>query len=417
MNFIFEKLLKKRNSNSSLKFNALASNKTETPLIIIFLEVFVFTGLYVFVGFLFNKNDVLFINSKTNPIPLLVLAVTLYYGVQAGLSLIFLVFGLNFFLYESINFRYLLWNTVLMLIANEFRYYWQKKIDIANIELYTTKEALERLRKNFFLLNLSHKELENYYVRRHYSLRDIMSLLRQKAYSDININILFNFLLDILYHHFTLREGCILRIDSNSNIDILASNTNCDDIKTDSLFIKALEDKDSFYMPITKLEDNLDTKILAVVCYETNAWLYTLCIKDIAFTYLQEEIMDYMRILLGYMAEDAEFIETASREKINIVCSMDFTKELFYSKKLYNDYKIESYICVLKSSSDKSLDIQKKIRGSDVFCFKKEDDAYYFYILLYFTTRSGVDKFIERLGINNSDLEINGIYPVYEYAL
>ncbi len=417
MSFIFEKLLKKVNFNSKSKFNALASNKTETPLIIIFLEVFVFTGFYVFIGFLFNKNDVLFINSKTNPIPLLVLVITLYYGIQAGLLLIFLIFGLNFFLYENIDLRYLLWNIVLMLIANEFNYYWQKKIDIANIELYTTKEALERLRKNFFLLNLSHKELENYYVRRKYSLRDMMSLLRQKAYSDININILFNFLLDILYHHFTLKEGCILRVDNDSNIDMLASNTDCDDIKSDSLFMKAIEDKDSFYVPITKLEDNLDTKILAVVCYKTNAWLYILCIKDIAFTYLQEEVMDYMRILLGYVAEDAEFIETASKEGINIVCSMDFTKELFYSKKLYNDYNIESYICILTSKSDKSLDIQVKIRGSDIFCFKKEDDTYYFYILLYFTTRSGVNKFIERLDTKELGLEIHGIYSVSEYGL
>ncbi len=393
------------------------SKKTDTSLVIIFAEIIIVILIYFLIGFFLNKNDVFSINSKFSPLTLLSLFIGLYYGALAGLSLIFLVFCLSFFLYKNIDYTYFLWNVAIILIANEFKYHWQKKINLAYIELYTTKEALERLRKNFFLLNLSHKELENYYVRRNYSLRDMMSSLRQKAYDTQDINILFEFLLDVLYHNFALREACILRVSEDKSIDILASNTDFSNVEKDKLFVKALEEKSSLYVPITSLSESTDTNMLAVISYQKTSKSYFLCIKDIAFTYLQEEVMDYMRILLGYTAESAEFIETAPKLIKRIVCSIDFTKELLYSRNLYEEYNIESYIIIFKSNKDKTDYIQGKIRGSDVYCIEKNNGIYYFYILLYFATRTGADKFLERLAFEKNELELEGIYLVNEYSL
>ena len=392
-----------------------SSKKTEASLLIVFFEIALFLAIYILIGVLFNKNDIFFLKSRISPVLLISLFLGLYYGAFAGITLIGFIFLLNLLLYKELDYKFLLWNTAIVLIANEFRYHWQKKINLAYIELYNTREYLERLRENFFLLNLSHKELENYYVRRSYSLRDMMSTIRQKAYETKDVSILFGFLLDILYNHFSLKEGCILKVDGN-DVFTLASNTNCDNIEKDPLVQKAIEEKNSFYIPITRLSENINTEMLATVSYSSQSFLYLVCIKDMHFTYLQEEVMDYIRILLGYIVENAEFIETASQSNIKIICSIDFTKELFYSKRLYEDYNIESYIVVFGSSQDVSLEIQSKIRGSDVFCYEKKDGGYVFYVLLYFSIKTGVDKFLERLSPEKLKLEIKEIIPVYEYS-
>jgi len=147
---------------------------------IIVIESFVAALALFLIGFLFSKEDPLLLKGFFSPTLLVGLVFALYYGLVSSMLFLLIVAVTSFFLYSPPPYRELLWHSLIFLVASEFHYYWQKRIKEAELEKDYLEEQVSILRREMFILKLSHDQLELNYVLRPYSLRRILEELKER---------------------------------------------------------------------------------------------------------------------------------------------------------------------------------------------------------------------------------------------
>jgi hypothetical protein len=125
---------------------------------------------------------------------------------------------------------------------------------------------------------------------------------------------------------------------------------------------------------------------------ENTVWL--LLINEMPFTYLNEETLNYIYILLLYLIEDVEF----SYEIISDAhCDLDFLKDFQKMYRYYKEFQTESSLVILsvKKDVDNFMNsIEKHIKGLDSVCQYGKNKIL---VLLPFTTTSGAEVFSNRI--------------------
>jgi hypothetical protein len=134
---------------------------------LVILEILIFFFILLLIGIYFNKEDPLFLTTIFSPLILLTLSFTLYYGFWIGITILSLAFLYTLFFYPQIPTTSILWNAIIILVAGEFKYYWERRIKDTERESIYLYEKLETLKRNYYLLKLSHDQLENNYILRH----------------------------------------------------------------------------------------------------------------------------------------------------------------------------------------------------------------------------------------------------------
>lgn len=384
-------------------------------------EIFLASLLLFLIGFLFSKDDPLLLKHFFSPTLLIGLVLALYYGLISSLLFLSIITLISLFLYTPLPYQELLWHLLVFLIASEFHYYWQKRIREAELEKEYLEEQISILRKELFLLKLSHDQLELNYVLKPYSLRRILEELKERLLKVEDEKSLVEFFLKILLQNFQIYKAVLFRY-KNGNLTPLAALGNEEPEVDDLLLNRAIDEESSVYITPKTLEHIQDHKIhyVAVIRKEIEGEVYLLAISDILFINLNEEVLNYIYIILSYIVDDLVFSRKLREIYSNqrVLCGFNFLKELYKMATLSRKQGIESSIVIFSFDEfpeTYSYELEAAIRKLDMLCILYEQKLVVF--LLPFTSILGAKSFSERIQKRFPKLKLVEIRKVKEVNL
>ncbi|SMO42492.1 PelD GGDEF domain-containing protein [Balnearium lithotrophicum] len=402
---------------------------TEKILSIVIIEVLIFVAFLFVVGYFFNPNDILFLNSVISPVLLILIVFTLYYGFTIGIFFLILLSLSALFLYSTYPLSVILWYLIIVIIGGEFRFYWNRKIEEAEAVKIYYSEQVDTLRKNLYLLKLSHDQLENIYISRPLSIRRILEDLKENLLkSSATEEKLIRFFLSLLSQNFQVFRAAVYELSKDNRLLSTYKLGNASDFSLeDPLIEKALSEEENFILTPKDAEDKIGTSVVALV--ETiGDRKYLLSIQDIDFSNLSEEIIHYIYVIFSYIIEDLFYGRELREEEVKI-CSFDFMKEYKKAYNLYKKFGTQSTVVLMKLLSNYSDEIYEKLKENlrtlDVPCRIENN---YVAILLPLTGRAGAKSFSNRirkifekevliLEIFNVDSDLKSMYEKIKYFI
>ncbi|NPA42106.1 MAG: hypothetical protein GXO18_07540 [Aquificae bacterium] len=393
--------------------------KTLLPNIVL-LEVVLFSVLFILVGYIFKSEDPLFMKTPFSPTVLLSLVFSLYYGFAGGLSFFGILLVASFLLYKDIPITSLLWNLLVVLIASEFRYYWARRIRSAELEKEYLQEQISRLRKELFMLKLSHDQLEFNYIVKPYSLRRMIADLREKLLKEQREEMIVKYFLNVLSQSFQIYRASIYKY-SDGEFKFVASIGGTEEKidEEDQLLRLAVESQESYFLPPKALRrihlNGRGFKYLAVVYASLEEETYVLTIEDMIFVNLNEETLAHIHILLLYMLEDIVFSRKVARfyDRERQECPFEFVREFYKMYELHKKVGVESSLVVFRFK-DLTPDIEHELehtaRSLDMVCFLRDRNLVVF--LLPFTAYVNAQSFANRILNKFKDAELVAIREI-----
>jgi len=374
---------------------------------VIFLEIFLLTTLLLAVGWHFNREDPLFIESRYDLINLLVVALSLYYGYSGAIVLIFLFSMGYFFFYHPFPLRDLLQNILFAFLSSEFRYVWGKKIKLALADKTYAEQMAELYRRQLFSLKFEYDLLERQFVLSHYSVRKLLERFNvpsSKAFMEL-ISDFFGIISAELYKY---EDGKFISLEK------LGRGVKIDE--EDPLIQKALELNTSFYIPpkdILKKAMDEELNFIALVVAESYAGKFLLAIEDMDFLNINEEVLSYITILLEYYGDSiASEVLGFSCTKF---CNREFELQAYRMLSLKERFGIDSFVVVFEYPSERRKEVVKlenMVRGLDRVCINENK----IFVLLPITPMEGVKRFIERISKDMDFLKVKEIKPIWEFC-
>ncbi len=393
------------------------------PKIILF-EVAVLSLLYMGVGYLFGPKDPLFLHTPFSPALILSLVLSLYYGFRGGIPFLGIMALASLFLYKDFPFRPFMWNLLIVFVASEFRYYWSRSVRSAELEREYLKEQLSRLRREFFMLKLSHDQLEFNYIVKPYSIRRIIADLRDRLIREGKEELLMRYLLNVLFQNFHVYKASVYRYSAKGFI-LLASIGGSEKIKEDDPLVRmAIESEETYYIPPKALKsirsNGLGSRYLAVVFASSEEEKALLLVEDMLFVNLNEEVLSQIYILLQYILDDLVFSRKLSPyyrgRRRN--CSFEFIREFYKMSELRKRIGLRSTAVIFRFGhldERTRYEIEHTGRALDMSCILDERGIIVF--LLPFTAPVNASSFVERLRGRYAQLELVSVEDVRDYFL
>ena len=368
-----------------------------------FLEIFIFFLIYIFIGYFLNKNDPLLLNLKFSPLILLLLLITLFYGLIEGVFLWTFSIFTEFWLYKHLPIFENLWFLLLTLMVGFFKYRWQNYIERLEADRDFYKTEVDVMRKTLYLIKLSHDQLEFNYLTRPYSLRNLLKEIRSILLKN-DLNIVLEYISTILVQNFRIYKAFLVEYHNNkfSPLKGIGISSIVLDKENIEILKRAVDSGKIYYLPFKDLKTsfiyNEIPKYLAILPVETDKKTYLLIIEDINFLFLNEDTLISIYVLLSYIFEDIDLSEEMLNIIKNLHCSFEFLKELYKMYKLSTKAKVKSSIVIFKYAeiSDRILkELEYDIRFLDIFCVLKSKKLIIF--LLPFTDYLGAKGFTKRI--------------------
>jgi len=358
-----------------------------------FVEVFlIFTALVVF-NYIFDVKNLLYADSVLNIYLYAMTLISLFYGLIYGIAFYLLYFGSIYFYYHKVDIIAISHYFIFLTIFSEFMYYWNKKIKKLSEENDYLKRRIEELGSAYYLLKISHDELEKNYILKPYSIREMLREIRHLAYENTEESVkLFLQLLKKLFHiekaglFLKENENFILKDYIGEKIEFQASDLlvkNAIEYQT-MTYIGALHDKKSEFLaviPIVSLDNNFQGIFI---------------IKEMPFFSLTKDHLITISLFLTYFINLLETIEDYKEFKNPFL-----VKEILSLQKLSKKFKAENYLIIFYIKNELEMfTIQKRLRGADISYPYKEK----LIVILPFTPLSGVLKFCDKIK-NETDVD------------
>jgi len=370
------------------------------------IETFLISLLIFGLGFLLDKKDPLFLRTEYQILNLLIVFISLYYGFLGSLAFIFMLLVEYSLFYKPFPHTQFLQNLLFALISSEFRYIWQKKIEVASFEKDYTEEMANAYRREFFKLKLEYDLLEELMVSKTYSLRRIIEKFNIPS-ADV--------FMELISDYFRIYSAELYKVEGKRLISIKKIGEGARLNLEDETIKEAIESNRSFYIPPKEIFDKAtdqELNLIAIVVAETYIGKYLLAIKDMEFSNINDEVLIYITILLEYFGDSIAF------ESSNFIykesCSRDFNFQVFRMYNLKKKFGIDSYIvkCEVLERRQELKELPAFVRGLDRVCVNQTEA----YILLSITPKAGVEKFLERLKSKFSFLEVLEIKNVEDFS-
>ncbi len=390
--------------------------------ILIASEVILCVFLLIIVGININENDPLLFSLKYSPVIFISLILSLTHGFTGGLTFITSLFLVSTFFYKGIPFKDLLWNLLVVLITAEFRYYWGRKFKETEVESKYIKEKLERIKKELFLLKVSHDKLELNYIVKPYSIRNAISELKRETIRYKKKEEVFNKFLKVISENFNVTCAGIYEYKNGKFLLISSMGDTFEVIlKRDPFLEEAFKEGDVHYIPLTEIsticESNLD--YLSLIFARGSEYTYLLVIKDMLLSNINEEILTAIHILFSYVVEDVEFIFHNKEKYQDItVCNIDLLREFNKMYKLFKKFNIKSTIILFsytQLNEDAELKLLSTVRATDTICILKELNIILY--ILPFTPYLNAKDFSDRILEECEFLKLKDIHEIREEEL
>lgn len=351
-----------------------------------FLEVFLIFIISLLINYFFDEKNLFYIHTPFNIYLYFLTIITLFYGLLYGFTFFFLYFGIIYLYYHKVNIVIVGHYLIFLLIFSEFMYYWNRKIEKLKEENNFLKERVKSLGNAYYLLKISHDELEKNYILKPYSIREVLREIRNLAKNSLDQSIYL--FLGLLKKTFNIQQAALLFKENNKFVLKNYIGEKLDFRENDILVKSTLE-----YKRITFVGNihNAKTQYLAVIpliSFE-NELKGIFIIKEMPFFSLTKDNLITIELFLNYFLNIVLTFKKYKDYKDSFLA-----KHLLTLRYLSKKFKIENYLVIFYTSSElEKIKIQNNLRGTDIFYSKKDK----LLVILPFTPLSGVLKFCDKI--------------------
>ena len=399
---------------------------SEISVIGLVFEIVLISFVFIFISYFSNKGDPLFLNYEINLILILVSVITLYYGLLASAILI-IMFGIAIYFFYSPFPVYKFLNLVLFaLIFSEFHYFWNRIIDKIKKQNEYMESKFKELSKNFYLLKLSHDQLEKSYIVKPQSLRNTINHIKS-IYINNPYNA-FDEILTVISKNYGIKSAAIFSF--NGNFEKLSSINFNEELNEESLVLNDAIEKNSISY-LSKFDDHIHDYLAVIPAYDSDDNLrFVMTIKEMQFMSFTKDNLSSIWVVLNYFSD---FISKLDYAKEIIIkhhqCQEDFIVEVKRLSYLRKKLEIKSMILIIRfkeiSVSLKDINdfLSKNLRAMDISCYKEDS----IYIIFPFSSYSNIEMVIdktrkqlmERFGFNDESFKylILEVLPDYNKTI
>jgi len=351
-----------------------------------FLEVFLIFIISLLINYFLDEKNLFYIHTPFNIYLYFLTIITLFYGLLYGFTFFFLYFGIIYLYYHKVNIVIVGHYLIFLLIFSEFMYYWNRKIEKLKEENNFLKERVKSLGNAYYLLKISHDELEKNYILKPYSIREVLREIRNLAKNSLDQSIYL--FLGLLKKTFNIQQAALLFKENNKFVLKNYIGEKLDFRENDILVKSTLE-----YKRITFVGNihNAKTQYLAVIpliSFE-NELKGIFIIKEMPFFSLTKDNLITIELFLNYFLNIVLTFKKYKDYKDSFLA-----KHLLTLRYLSKKFKIENYLVIFYTSSElEKIKIQNNLRGTDIFYSKKDK----LLVILPFTPLSGVLKFCDKI--------------------
>jgi len=355
-----------------------------------FLEITLIFVLLFSANYFFEPNDLLYFDKVINIYFYLLVIISLFYGLFPSLIFYLYYFSIEFIIYEKVNFYTLSHYFILLFIFSEFMYYWTKKIEKLTEENKYLKHRIEEVGSAYYLLKISHDELEKNYILKPFSIREVLREIKDLINSSKDGYELF---LTLLKNLFKLEKAGLYIKENNAFILKSALGENNEIDLDDPLIKEALESYTISY--IGHLYDKKSNYLAVIPIISLTKELKGIfVIEEIPFFSLTKDNLIAISLFLTYFINMVNIVTDYKDMALDPFIS----KEIETLRLLSINYTIENYVVIfyIRDKMEKAY-IQKYLRGSDIYSEYLDKLV----VILPLTSSLGVMKFIDRLNKDN----------------
>lgn len=398
--------------------NHLAIDKLKS--ITVFSEVVLFTLIAIFIGYIMNKQNPLFVDtSYINYFFIIILILALFHGLGAGLISLLIIAGFLHFYYSSENsLIFFLDGLLLTLIAGEFHYYRTRKISMLNIKNDYLYSKIRELGISALTTKLSHDQIEKSYLSKPYTIRSILKELLSQNIVE------YDKLLKFLSTHFRMEKLSLVLFDHEKEIikEIFPHNMDKGEISLKNpIIVKMIEKKEPVLLKDMVVKE--ETNLLAAIPVLDNSddIVAFLVIKEMPFLhYNVENLVSAQLILMNffYNLNKLALMERAKEDELFSSFPIDFKFEVLKLSDLYKTIKISSSMVIFEISKSHSEVMENfltlNLRVLDFYYKKELLNKNLFIVVLPLVSKEGTFGFVERAKNNLKFLSNKDLYNVFD---
>ena len=399
-----------------------------------YTETLVLVSLFLLVGYLSNPKDICFLDSDVPYVIIILTIITLFHGFESGVLALTIISLVMWYFYPTFHYIEFLTFLLVMLILSQFHYYWTMQLRQAKVDADYKSQKLAELSRAFYTLKISHDQLEKNYVVKPMSIRNaikyILNLNDQLANENSDLaekeKKFHENLLQLLEKSFNLKTGHILYLKDEINKDFTEDNIALVSIGTDEkinvkeilanyIVDKSIARKSPVYISdeagepsaINKEESKYLAAIPAIIGKKI---VSILVVEKIPFMFFNREYLTSATIIHEYFAmQTHQSVELSTFKDVDLIEDKAFKFELFRMQKLYNQYRVNSILLVLRTSSELRTVrlveiIERMLRSLDMVHLVHTETNYFITILLPMHDKASALGFLNRL-LNTLDDE------------
>ena len=382
--------------------------------------------LFLLIGYYMNPEDICLLNANVPYVIIILTVVTLFHGFESGVLALSMISLVMWFFYPTFNYVEFLIFLLMMLILSQFHYYWMSRLRKAEVDAEYKSQKLAELSRAFYSLKISHDQLEKNYVVKPMSIRNAIKYIlsmndeivkdetvedKQKAF---HIN-----LLQLLEKSFNLKTGHIIYLKNGYEEDFIYENVAVVSIGTDEeidlesmlknyIIDRSIARKAPVYISDEAGEASVINKekskyIASIPALINNDIVSVLVIEKMPFMFFNREYLTSATIIHEYFAmQTNKSVQLANFANVELIDDKEFKFELFRMKKLHSDYKVNSILLVLRTSSElrtaRLFDkIERMLRSLDMIHLVRFKENYFLTILLPMNDKGSALGLLNRL--------------------
>ena len=368
-----------------------------------YIETFILVCVYLAVGYWLSPDDICLLNHSILPLAILLAVVTLFHGITSGLLAIVMIGIAMKFGYAQFDYRSFLGLLVLVLIFGEFHYYWNKVISRLEGEAAFNREKLQELGNAFYMLKISHDQIERSYIVKPMSIRNSISVIKKEFYDTGDRSDCYQNFIKMLKKTFSIEKAVLVEIENERTYKTLAISHDTEDFDPDDLLVKdAYEKQQPLY--VSDFKYHVGSRYLAAipsVVHDRVVGMFI--IEKMPFLSFNKDTLVSISILTDYI-----FIES---KKVFILKNMNayfpqfgenFRFETYRVHKIWEQSGVLSSLLVFRTSDDLTMHrveeiMRKNLRTPEVLDRIEINGIHILAVLFPFNDTAFIDGFMERI--------------------
>jgi len=368
-----------------------------------YLETVIIVGLYLAIGYWIDPQDICLLESSISFVTILLAVVTLFHGVTSGLLAVMLIGVAMKLGYTEFDYQTFLALLVLVLVFGEFHYYWKRAISQHQTEAIFTRQKLEEMSKAFYMLKISHDQIERSYIVKPMSIRNSVRLVKQE-FNEGKQERFYHYFIQMLKENFSVKRATLIKLLPDEKYEILASTQENDSFDPKDLMVKSVIEKKAPIYVSSSDRYSVSRYVAVLPAIVNDKVIGLLAIESMPFMAFNKDSLISITVLTGYIFNEAHKLFVLQKIKDFLP---EFRENLRFEvhrlRLIYQNHGVESTLLVFRSRDRLAMHqlndtIQRNRRLLDIADDAQLDGVDTIVALFPFADISAVDGFLKRIG-------------------